>query len=556
MNRRLLLLLACVLTTAVAVGQKTEKLQVERLPDLNIARYSHCVFYANGELTVVGGHTSGYVPTATAEYYCDGAWHLMNAVYPHDDGMMVSLDGGRKVLIAGGHEKNLGIGQTFEAEMYYPETHSFDGFGCLDRKRALFQGVELDSGQVLIVGNHMGNDAIEMFDGRKFFRHVRDVLAWRSMPYVLPVSGGDVMIFGSVWNGQRSLPCDIVDRLNGEPFHVPLLAEWMPIVFEQNSHAVKSFIGNKEMSDYSYLISAFNDSGDVAIILVEDTCFSLLPTTCPLPIAYGRDVLNLSPAVVDTHAHRLYLVGIDTSSKVMVVAVDYDQRPAPVTLYTSDPLPNFGNSSPLLTPDGDLVVTGGIIDDNFTPLASVWLLRLGDGNAVATAESSWHRIWWWLLGALMVVVVAVVLLRKRHKSPTSSAEGTPCAVSVEENAERTEVNSTDSDLMNSIVQLMEQQHLYLNPELKVTDVADVLGVHRNAVSACINSQQGCTFRQWVNDYRLQHAKRLLVDTPDMKMSAIGMESGFANERSFFRSFKEATGLTPKEWQAQQDKMTH
>ena len=128
-------------------------------------------------------------------------------------------------------------------------------------------------------------------------------------------------------------------------------------------------------------------------------------------------------------------------------------------------------------------------------------------------------------------------------------------MSVEENAEKTEVTSTDSDLMNSIVQLMEQQHLYLNPELKVTDVADVLGVHRNAVSACINSQQGCTFRQWVNDFRLQHAKRLLVDTPDMKMSAIGMESGFANERSFFRSFKEATGLTPKEWQVQQGKMT-
>lgn len=168
MLQNLLLLTLSVLTlTVVPTGDtliKREKLTVERLPDLNIARASHCIFYAGSELTVVGGHTSGFVPTPTAEYYSGGAWHLMETVYPHDDGMMVSLDGGRKVLIAGGHEKNLGIGQTFEAEMYYPATHSFDGFSCLDRKRAFSQGVELYSNKVLIVGNQQDNDAFEIFD--------------------------------------------------------------------------------------------------------------------------------------------------------------------------------------------------------------------------------------------------------------------------------------------------------------------------------------------------------------------------------------------------------
>ena len=43
-------------------------LQVERLADLHISRAGHVVFCANGEVTVVGGHTSGFVPTATAEY--------------------------------------------------------------------------------------------------------------------------------------------------------------------------------------------------------------------------------------------------------------------------------------------------------------------------------------------------------------------------------------------------------------------------------------------------------------------------------------------------------
>ena len=56
----------------------------ERLADLNIPRSGHSAFFANGEVTVVGGHTSGFVLTPTAEYYKDGEWHLLKTVYPHD----------------------------------------------------------------------------------------------------------------------------------------------------------------------------------------------------------------------------------------------------------------------------------------------------------------------------------------------------------------------------------------------------------------------------------------------------------------------------------------
>ncbi len=97
---------------------------------------------------------------------------------------------------------------------------------------------------------------------------------------------------------------------------------------------------------------------------------------------------------------------------------------------------------------------------------------------------------------------------------------------------------------------MENEHLYLNPNLKLANIAEALGVNRNAVSACINAQGG-TFIQLVNDYRLQHAKELLRSDSSKKMATIGLESGFANERSFFRVFKDATGMTPKEWAAKQ-----
>ena len=72
--------------------------------------------------------------TPTAEYYKDGKWHQMQMVYAHDGGTVITLKSG-KILLAGGFEKHLGIGQTFVVEMYDPTKHSFVGFGCLDKKR-------------------------------------------------------------------------------------------------------------------------------------------------------------------------------------------------------------------------------------------------------------------------------------------------------------------------------------------------------------------------------------------------------------------------------------
>ena len=114
-TRLWILLVICSLSMMVRADSLI-KLQPERLPDMAIPRISHSTLIINGELTVLGGHTSGFVPTKTAEYFKDGEWHVMQMVYTHDDGLCVPLRSG-KVLLAGGYEKNLGVGQTIEAEL-------------------------------------------------------------------------------------------------------------------------------------------------------------------------------------------------------------------------------------------------------------------------------------------------------------------------------------------------------------------------------------------------------------------------------------------------------
>ena len=78
-----------------------------------------------------------------------------------------------------------------------------------------------------------------------------------------------------------------------------------------------------------------------------------------------------------------------------------------------------------------------------------------------------------------------------------------------------------------------------------------LGVHQNEVSACINSCKGYSFSQFINGYRVTYAQQLLRDHPEKKMAQVGLESGFANDTTFYRVFKAITGLTPSEWLSKQ-----
>lgn len=105
------------------------------------------------------------------------------------------------------------------------------------------------------------------------------------------------------------------------------------------------------------------------------------------------------------------------------------------------------------------------------------------------------------------------------------------------------------DLLPRICALMDEQQLFLNSELKVSDVAAALGTNSDYVSRSIKAGRDCSFVRFVNGYRVDYAQRLMRTRPDDKMSAVCLASGFANESSFFRTFKAVTGMTPAEWKA-------
>ena len=554
--------------TTTTVKCPEVRIEVEQLPDLNIPRAGHEVFCVNGELTVAGGHTNGFVPTPTAEYLKDGEWNIMTMTYPHDNGFSVVLSSGQ-VMLGGGSEEPLGIGQTFVTETYDPLTHTFNGYCSLQRKRACASALELDSGRVVVAGNWYANDGIELFEdksdtradynGKRLFTYIKDVWVQRAYPMIFRMANDDALIFGGVGVKGDSLWSTTAYNLKGDSVTIPLLEDWWPLSTEM-SRPSESFMGDEAKKLYAYLMAVENHNGQVAIAKVVNGEVSLLPTDCLVPMqSHGEEIIYSSTILVDQKAGRGYLVGLgrsyydapDKPGRWYVLSIDYTKQPASLTLCYTDALSELNTYAPTLTPEGNLLVAGGLHNgSNFTPSKHVILLRVGREPAAAEIGNDlWQTVLLVLAGLVLIGLLAYlfIYIRKRRRNQKARTLDSLGAASGQGSVSLIPDSEASADLMERIYQVMEAQKLYQDSNLKVTDLAAALGTNRRSVSDCINSQKGCTFTQFVNIYRVEHAKRVMRQNPGKKVTDIYLESGFANEGSFFRTFKAITGMTPKEW---------
>ena len=78
------------------------------------------------------------------------------------------------------------------------------------------------------------------------------------------------------------------------------------------------------------------------------------------------------------------------------------------------------------------------------------------------------------------------------------------------------------------------------------DLAADLGYEKHYLSRCFNAKLKSGFSQYVNWYRIDHAKSLLAGT-SLPISEIAFRSGFCTIRSFNRAFAELVGSTPSEY---------
>ena len=111
-------------------------------------------------------------------------------------------------------------------------------------------------------------------------------------------------------------------------------------------------------------------------------------------------------------------------------------------------------------------------------------------------------------------------------------------------------NLAELELAKDIEALIVNEKLYLTHHLTVGVLAKRLSLPEYKVSRIIKGLlNGANFNRYVNKYRIEHAKKLLVEPQNSEWSTlvVGLESGFSSIEPFRRAFKQETGLTPSQY---------
>ena len=100
-----------------------------------------------------------------------------------------------------------------------------------------------------------------------------------------------------------------------------------------------------------------------------------------------------------------------------------------------------------------------------------------------------------------------------------------------------------------LIKLIEEEKLYLNSELKYSEVASRLGISARYLTEVLNREIGKGFNDFINEYRVNEVKRRISNNEieNLTLFAIALESGFNSKSSFNRIFKKHTGYTPSEF---------
>jgi AraC-like DNA-binding protein len=131
----------------------------------------------------------------------------------------------------------------------------------------------------------------------------------------------------------------------------------------------------------------------------------------------------------------------------------------------------------------------------------------------------------------------------------------PVSVSVDfpSGTEKYQSSSLDqkdlSSILGTIERYMLEQEAYKRPNLKIGELAEAIDIPSHHISQCLNQKLGENFFEFVNSYRIEAVKKQLQEGRHQQLTlwAIAKECGFNSQSSFYRIFKDYTGLTPSSY---------
>ena len=88
---------------------------------------------------------------------------------------------------------------------------------------------------------------------------------------------------------------------------------------------------------------------------------------------------------------------------------------------------------------------------------------------------------------------------------------------------------------------------YVQQGLTIKELSEILHTNRTYLSAYIKTTYKMTFREWITSLRLEYAKNILKEHPEINIQKLAESSGFLSQSNFIKLFSEKEGCTPAKW---------
>lgn len=113
-------------------------------------------------------------------------------------------------------------------------------------------------------------------------------------------------------------------------------------------------------------------------------------------------------------------------------------------------------------------------------------------------------------------------------------------------------NDEIPELKEKLTSLFEENNIYRNPNLSLSDLSKALNIDKSIVSKFIKETYSKGFNDFINDYRVKDFKQLINEQKYSNYDLVGLakESGFKSKATFYRVFKELEGITPNMYKKQ------
>lgn len=90
---------------------------------------------------------------------------------------------------------------------------------------------------------------------------------------------------------------------------------------------------------------------------------------------------------------------------------------------------------------------------------------------------------------------------------------------------------------------VSEEH-FMNPGITIEEVATAIGTNRNKISLHLNTYLNVSFREWITKLRIEKARQLLLNEPELSIAEIGCKVSIPNRANFDKMFKKLIGESP------------